>query len=44
MTLDCFLAFRLAVRSAIDLQIVLEGLLSLLGVAVIGRKDDDSSP
>lgn len=40
----CFLAFRLAVRSASDLQIVLEVLLSLLGVAVVGRKENDSPP
>lgn len=44
MIFACFLAFRLAVRSASDLQIVLEVLLSLLGVAVVSRKEDDSSP
>ncbi len=43
MIFACFLAFRLVVRSANDLQNVLEVLLSLLGAAVVGCKEDDSS-
>lgn len=44
MSLACFLAFRFAVRSAIDLQIVLEFLLSLLVAAVEGRTEYHSLP